>query len=205
MTRLWHGVLAALALVALIGQAVLVLDTGASLVNFFSYFTIQSNLLVLAAATAIALKPERSGTWWRRLRLAGLMGITVTGVVYTFLIGPYVSFDGAAWWYDKAFHYVVPLLAVIGHVAFRPRTGFRRGDLVVIVWPVVWLGYTMLRAEAVGPSFAANDGSASRYPYDFIDLDRHDSAYVVVACIGVTVVMLAVAWLYVRFSGPARD
>jgi hypothetical protein len=40
--------------------------TGTRVVNLLSFFTIQSNLLVLAAA------PSPDGRWWRVLRLDGL-------------------------------------------------------------------------------------------------------------------------------------
>ncbi|MGJ9412732.1 Pr6Pr family membrane protein [Aeromicrobium sp. CF4.19] len=202
VSRWTHAGLAVLALAALLGQGVLVLRAGDSVVDFFSYFTIQSNLLVLAAAVVIASGRQPDTTWWRLLRLAGLVGITVTGIVYATLIGPNVSFEGAAWWYDKVFHYVVPIVAVIGHVAFRPRTTFRRADVVVLVWPIAWLAYTLVRARVGSPEFAAV-GGPSRYPYDFLDVDAHGGAAAALGCLVVTAAMLLVAWLYVRLT-PAR-
>lgn len=200
MRRTWHAVLAMVGLVALVGQTVLVVRGGTGLLDLFSYFTIQSNLLVLVAATVIALGAEPSGRAWRALRLAGLVGITVTGVVYTVAIGPYVDFEGITWWYDKMFHYAVPLMAVVGHVAFRPRTPFAPRDLVFIVWPVLWLGYTLLRAEVGSPSFAAATDGVSRYPYDFLDVDAQGAASVAVAAVVVTLLLLALAAVYVRLG-----
>jgi hypothetical protein len=45
--------------------------------NTFSYFTIQSNLLVGAATLLLAIWLERSSTAFRVLRLSGLVAITV--------------------------------------------------------------------------------------------------------------------------------
>ncbi|WP_375000965.1 Pr6Pr family membrane protein [Aeromicrobium sp. CTD01-1L150] len=198
MTRLWHGALAVLVLGALLGQTEGVIRTGTGLVDLFSYFTIQSNILVMVTAALIAVRPDRHGRAWGILRLAALVGITVTGVVYAVAIGPYVSLAGAAWWYDKIFHYVVPGMAVLGHVALRPRTGFERRDLVFIAWPIIWLAYTMVRGAQGSPSFAAPQDRLSRYPYDFLDVDVHGAASVAVAAVVVTVLMLAVASVYVR-------
>lgn len=200
MTRVWHGLLGGIIVVALVGQTIDVVQTDSSLVDLFSYFTIQANLLVLVAAVLIAIQPHRSGPAWRVLRLAGLVGITVTGVVYTVAIGPHVSFEGLPWWYDKAFHYVVPLMTAIGHVALRPRTVFQRSDLVFIAWPVAWLAYTLTRAELGAPQFKAPNGQVSRYPYDFLDVEAHGGVFVAVACVLVTVLLLSVAAGYLRFS-----
>lgn len=200
----WHGATAAIAAVALVGQIVLVVDSGDGLLDFFSYFTIQSNLLVLATSVVLATGREPDSRGWRVLRLAALVGITVTGLVYATLIGPYVSFEGITWWYDKAFHYVVPLLAVVGHVWVGPRPRFVPADLVVLAWPVAWLAYTLARSEWGDPSFAANDGSVSRVPYDFLSTDLNGAGSVAVTCVGLTLGMLLVAGAYIRWSHRDR-
>lgn len=71
------------------GVNVLVDDAGAPsvglgerLVRFASYFTVQSNVLVVVGTAMLARDPARDGWWFRVLRIAGLVGITVTFVVY---------------------------------------------------------------------------------------------------------------------------
>src|ERR1051326_1100026 len=49
--------------------------------NFFSYFTIQSNLIVLAVAISLILLADRDGPFWRVVRLDALVCITVTCLV----------------------------------------------------------------------------------------------------------------------------
>src|SRR3954451_24012468 len=95
--RTWHAVTALVAIAALVLQLVLVLQggrvldevdppgTGMRLYRLLAYFTIESNLLVAVAAVTLALDPARDGGWWRVLRLAGLVAITVTAVVHFFL------------------------------------------------------------------------------------------------------------------------
>ncbi|HYQ74428.1 MAG TPA: hypothetical protein VER05_04735, partial [Cellulomonas sp.] len=51
------------------------------LVRLFSYFTIQSNLLVLVASALLAARPARSGRVMAVLHLDALLCIAVTGVV----------------------------------------------------------------------------------------------------------------------------
>lgn len=203
--RAWHAALAAIAVAALIGQTVLVIDDGTSLVDLFSYFTIQSNLLVAGTSAVIASGRVPTGHGWRVIRLAALVGITVTGVVYATLIGPYVEFDGLALVLDTTFHYVVPVAAVLGHVVLGPRPAWQWADLAMLAWPVAWLTYTLLRAEIGSPAFATADDGTSRYPYDFIDVDAHGSGAVAVACVGVTVLLALVAAAYVRTARPASS
>ena len=111
VTRTWHGLVALLAAIALVGQTVITVDRGGSLVNLFSYFTIESNVLVLITSVLLVQRPERGGTAFGILRLGSLTAITVTGVVYATLLAGNADFEGAEWWFDKIFHYVVPAMS----------------------------------------------------------------------------------------------
>ena len=94
----WFAVVFQLVLV-LQGSAVLVEEDppgrAESIYRFFAYFTIQSNLLVAISSTALAREPELDRPGWRVVRLAGLVGITVTGLVHFFLLRPLLDLDGA--------------------------------------------------------------------------------------------------------------
>jgi hypothetical protein len=53
----------------------------------FSFFTIQSNLLAGITSAQLFRNPNRDGRIWRAMRLAALFGITVTGIVYSTVLG----------------------------------------------------------------------------------------------------------------------
>jgi hypothetical protein len=200
MIRLWHGAIALIATVALVVQLVLVIDKDGSVVNFFSYFTVESNILVMIAAALIALKPDRGGTAFGILRMAGLVGITITGIIFSTVLAGKVEFEGIAWWTDKAFHYVVPAMAVIGFVAMKPRTRLDKISLWFLSWAVAWLAYTLVRAEVSDPVYAVADNKTANVPYDFLDLDHESGVAVAIACTGVTVLALAIASFYIWLS-----
>ena len=204
VTRLWHGAIAALAAFALIGQTALTIDRDRSLVNLFSYFTIESNVLVMVAAALIAVRPERGGEAFAILRLGSLVAITITGIVYATILAGNTDFTGIEWWYDKIFHYVVPALSVLGFVLFRPRTRFDRGALWFLVWPLAWLAYTLIRAAVSDPSYAVTSDRRADVPYDFLDVDRHGGLAVAVASLVVLALALALAWGYRRLSVSRR-
>lgn len=139
--RCWHALTALVALVALAIQIGLVLSgtavltsveppsTGTRLLRFFSYFTVQSNLLVLLTAGTLALDPLRDGRVWRVLRLDALVGITVTGIIHWFFLRPLLDLDGWSYATDKMLHVVVPLLAIVGWLVFGPRHRVTRAEL----------------------------------------------------------------------------
>jgi len=206
VTRLWHGLIAVLAAVALIGQAALTIDRDRSFTNFVSYFTIESNLLVLVTCVLLVLRPGRGGTAFGVLRLGSLTAITVTGLVYATILAGNGDFEGAEWWYDKLFHYVVPVMSVIGFVAFRPRTRLERTALWSLAFPIVWLAYTLVRAEVAEPEFMLTPTQPAHVPYGFLDVADHGVGAVTIACLVVTVIFVALELAYLRLSrGPRAE
>jgi hypothetical protein len=203
MTRLWHGLIASLAAFALIGQAVLTIDRDRSFVNFISYFTIESNLLVLVTCVLLVQRPDRDGTAFGLLRLGSLTAITVTGIVYATILAGNGDFHGIEWWYDKIFHYVVPAMSVIGFLAFRPRTRLDRRALWSLAFPIVWLVYTLVRAEVAEPVYPLTPTTTAHVPYGFLDVADHGAGVVTVACLVMTAGFVVLELAYIR-AGRAR-
>ncbi|WP_245923292.1 Pr6Pr family membrane protein [Paractinoplanes atraurantiacus] len=163
-SRIWHGLLFAVVLTSLVIQMVLSAQgTDAPAVTrfirLFSYFTIQSNVLVLLAAGSLMIDPGRDGRVWRVLRLDSLLGIIVTGIVYATILAGESDPHGAGWWSNLGFHYIAPWAALAGWLVFGPRP---RIDLRTIgwafLWPAAWIGYTL-----------AHGGTTDWFPYPFTD------------------------------------
>lgn len=205
MIRLWHAAIAVLAVVGLVGQTVLVIHHDRSLVNMFSYFTIQSNILVMIGAALVAIRPDRGGTAFGILRLAGLVGITITGIIFATILAGKADVEGPAWWYDKIFHYVVPAMAVIGFLAFRPRTRLSKSSLWFLGWAIAWLAYTLIRGGVSHPGYQVTNTRTSDFPYDFLDYDLHGGASVAVVSVAVMIFALVLAWGYVKLSQRGAD
>jgi hypothetical protein len=200
MNRLWHAAIAALVAFALISATVMVVDNGASLVNMYSYFTIQSNILMMIGAALVAIRPDRGGTAFEVIRLAGLVAITVTGIVFSTVLAGAIELEGLEWWNDKIFHYVVPAMAVIGYLVFRPRTLLHRGAYLFLVWPIAWLAYTLIRAGAADPRFRGENGTTMDVPYDFLSVDLQSAGSVALASLIVLALALGLAWCYLKLS-----
>ena len=191
--RLWHALTAVVTLGALALQLVLVLQGGRvldetepvplvdRLWRLVSYFTIQSNVLVAVATVLLARAPTRDGAAFRAVRLAGTVGITVTGVVHFTLLRPLLDLEGADYVADKLLHMVVPALAIIGWALFGPRPRVDRGAQVwSLAWPLAYLGYVLVVGAISG-----------WYPYPFLDVDDKGWARVLGAAVGITAVVVA--------------
>ena len=129
----------------------------------------------------LAVRPDRDGSVWRPLRLAALIGITVTGIVYSTVLAAIHQPHGTAeTLVNLAVHYIVPVAVIAGWLAFGPRP---RVDRCTVDWsllfPVLWMAYTLVRGAVWG-----------WYPYPFVDAASH--GYLRVAANGVLVTLVSV-------------
>ena len=191
----WFAATVVVVCVALAVQLLLVI-TGASVlveaaeppslvtrvVRFMSYFTIQSNILVLLTTWGLVRTADRDGTWWRIARLDAIAGITVTGVVHWFFLRPILHLQGWSAFADKLLHVLVPVMAVLGWALFGPRRRVSWSLLATaLVWPVLWLAYTLGYGAVTG-----------WYPYPFLDVGVLGYGSVLITSVAVAVVVLCV-------------
>ncbi len=167
------------------------------LVRLFGYFTIQSNLLVLATSVTLALAPRRDGPVWRVLRLDALLGITVTGLVYWALLAPTVRLEGAALAAGLGFHLLAPVgtLLVWSLVGPRPRVTWSTVRWA-FAWPLAWVAYTFAHGAVTG-----------WYPYPFLDVGTIGYAGALLGTAVVLVVAVVLVLLLRWLDGhlPARN
>lgn len=186
---------------AFTGAAILVTEdppgTGERVLRFFSYFTVQSNILVFASVLALTRDPDHDGRGWRVLRLTALLGITVTGLVYVVVLGPTLHPTGLGWWTNAGLHYAAPVLTLAGWLVFGPRPRVS-GHTVgwALIWPLGWIGYAL----ALG---AVTDW----YPYPFLDVTQigYAAALRNVAFVAVLAVVLLLLARLVDRRLPATE
>ena len=172
-------VLLALAALTAIGYDVTA-GPGVSDADYFSYFTVLSNLFASAMLLHGGLRParERSGKV-ELLRGAAVVYILTTGIVYLLLLsGPAPAYP----WVNAILHYVMPVAMTLDWLLDPPRV---RLDLTrtVVLWmafPLLYILYTLVRGAIVG-----------WYPYFFVN--PHRGGYLLVAgdCLAVGIGILA--------------
>jgi hypothetical protein len=183
---------ATLAIVAMTYQfAVLNVEPGYAKGNFFSFFTIQSNILAVCALFLLVATPRNRRTpLFDGARSAAVLYIAITGVVFALLLaGLQEELQTTTPWVDVVVHKVLPVAVVLDWVVDPPRN--RLPWWTVLAWlayPAAWLAYTLVRGEIV-----------DWYPYPFVDVSAHGYAGVLgrslVLTVGFAVGAAALLWL----------
>jgi hypothetical protein len=170
--------------------------------NFFSFFTIDSNvgaIVVFAIGAVVLIRKGRDPRWFGILRACVTSYMAVTGIVYNMLLRG-VSEGSVVAWSNEVLHVVGPVLVVLDWLFApgRPRLEWKTLWWVVS-FPLAWAIYTMIR----GP-LAYNDVAQKRtwYPYPFLDPSLAPEGYVSVAfyVVLIAAVICGVGALVVRIS-----
>lgn len=161
---------------------------GVSDTDYFSYFTVLSNLFAAAMLLHGGLRPasERSRTV-ELFRGAAVVYILTTGIVYLLLLSGHAPTYP---WANAILHYLMPVAVTLDWLADPPRTRLEPARAVVLwmAFPLLYIIYTLTRGAIVG-----------WYPYFFVNPHRN-GGYLLVAgdClavgIGIAALIAATAW-----------
>ncbi len=165
-------------------------------VNFFSYFTIETNILVfmtlLLSAVAIAMGKNSKLDILRSavtvyalivgigfaLLLAGIEGITLTAVP----------------WDNTVLHYIMPVAMLIDLLVDRPKGKLLfKQSLVWLLFPIIYVAYSLTRGAFIG-----------WYPYPFLNPDTKGYESVAFTVLCLLVLALGLTWAIVKLSGKRK-
>jgi hypothetical protein len=189
----WSAVrigLAALTLTAVARQLTLQLQLGLSPVNFFSFFTILSNLLasvVLLSEAAAVLRGRPLGPSAETIRGASVAMMALVGVGFSLLLrdtdlGPLLP------WVNTVTHYLMPVAVVLDWLLVPPRHPVPLARIGAwAVFPLLYLVYALIRGSLVG-----------WYPYPFLDPGKVGGyGGVALYCLALLAAFLVTSWLLV--------
>lgn len=184
-------------------------DVSTTVANFFSFFTILSNIGAVVVLTWAAIR-----SWTRRTDGVDSLGLAVTlasvatymiitGIVYNTLLRFVTLPQGTTVpWSNEVLHVVVPIFLLLD-VLFAPgrRALGWRTIWAVLIFPLAWVVYTLVRANLVVNPLS---GLPYWYPYPFLD-PNNPSGYLSVAAyvIGIAVAIAATA-AFVVWVGRRR-
>jgi hypothetical protein len=184
------GARVALGVLALVAVVTRLLEVdgepGFSAANFFSYFTIQSNLiaavvLIVAGVGLLRSRPmsERLDLW----RGAATLYIATTGVVYSLMLA--ADEPSLFRWTNLVLHYAMPIALVVDWAVVRTSApiAFRRA-VVWIAYPAAFIVYTLIRGAIV-----------DWYPYPFVDVADRGYPRVLLTTLVLGAGMFGLIWL----------
>lgn len=142
-------------------------ETGAAelTLNYFSFFTILTNVLVALALTLPVIAPgTRLGRWAgsEGVRACVTMYAVVVGLVYHFLLHATWDPQGLSLVANTLLHYVMPAAILLDWLLFTPKGRLRWIDAAKwLVFPLIYGGWTLIHGYA-----------ADWWPYWFTDVSE---------------------------------
>ncbi len=178
-----------LIVIALVAQLLTNIQQGLSVVNFFSFFTVESNILAAAVLLTVGI-----GTLARRkatpqfafIRGAATLYMTITGIVFALLLsGLQAELQLTVPWINVVLHYIGPVVLLVDWLLFPPKFKFTfRVALGWLIFPVAYLCYSLVRGSFV-----------QWYPYPFINPIENGWPSVIVMSIIIAAGSAGLAWL----------
>lgn len=174
---------------ALAVQVYSTLEQGRSLLNFFSFFTIQSNiiagvvLLIVGVGTLLNVKASRQFAF---IRGAATLYMVITGIVFALLLaGLAERLQLTVPWVNTVLHYLIPIVMLVDWLLFPPKFKFSlRHTILWLAFPLVYLAYALIRGSIV-----------NWYPYPFLDPPQVGWVSVIVTSIAIAIGAAGLAWL----------
>jgi hypothetical protein len=186
---------------ALIAQLIIHLQTipadiTESLIRFFSYFTILTNILVAIYVTALFLAPanRQAGFFFSpSVQTAITLYIVVVGLIYNIILRQLWDSHGLQAVLHDLLHTAAPLLVLIFWWRWINVKNLQFSNIPPwLIYPAVYATLILLRGHTPG-----------WYPYPFLDAHRIGYVQVLINSAGLMIVFLVFSFLFV-FVGKKK-
>jgi hypothetical protein len=159
-------------------------------INFFSYFTILTNILAALALTLPWLVPQSTaGKFFARptVRTAIAAYIIIVMTIVYFVLRHLTDFQGWNLVADLLLHYVMPILFVIDWLFLVPKQTLTVNDTPGwLACPIIYLIWTFIHGAFSG-----------FYPYPFLNGAELGNARVLLNEVGLLVIFLVLGFILV--------
>lgn len=186
--------LAILVIAAITTQLLHTIETGRSVANFFSFFTIESNILAACILLCFGILGLKNDAWKPRAFLSYARGavtlyMTMTGIIYIILLsGNETSLQTTIPWVNVVLHYIMPVAMFVDWLLHPPaKPVVYRQAIWWLTFPVAYLFYSLIRGPMVG-----------WYPYPFLNPILNSWSHVVMMCFIITIGVIIVIRIVVQ-------
>ncbi|MDX2776072.1 Pr6Pr family membrane protein [Streptomyces caniscabiei] len=187
--RIFFGILV---IVAIITQLADGLQQERDIINFFSFFTIQSNILaalILITVGIGALAKKKGSPQFAFLRGAATLYMIMTGIIFAlFLSGLQQALQTTIPWVNTVLHYIMPVVMLLDWLLYPPaqRVPFKKA-LWWLAYPLAYLVYSWGRGAFT-----------HWYPYPFLNPDVNGWPIVLGTCAFIGVIITGIVKLLTR-------
>lgn len=161
--------------------------------NYFSYFTILTNLFVAVILTLPVVAPASAAGRWALLppvRARATLYLVIVGLGYHLLLSAGSTLQGLAAFGNFIVHYVMPVAALADWLVFTPRGGLGWGDpLRWLRYPLVYFVWTIVHGYA-----------SDWWPYWFLNLPQLGLARFALATAALLTLLLAAGFAFVAID-----
>jgi hypothetical protein len=169
--------------------------------NFFSYFTVLTNLLIALCLSFILLSPSSlPGRFFSKPGTIAAIAlyIFIVGLTYNTILRFIWQPTGLQRLVDEALHVIIPLLFILFWSLFAPKGTLKWSyPFRWLVYPGIYLVYALLRGEYSG-----------FHAYPFIDTVKLGYGRVLLNAGGLMLLFIAAGYLFValgRKTGPSTN
>jgi hypothetical protein len=152
--------------------------------NFFSFFTIESNVfsvvILLVGAYLLLARKGADPTWFTVTRASVVTYMIVTGIVYNLLLRGISLPQGTTLpWSNEVVHLIAPIYLLLDWLFAPGRTPLRFSRIwIIILFPLAWVVYTLVRAPLVIDEVLHR---SYWYPYPFLNPHTSQNGYLSVS------------------------
>ena len=185
----WFAVIAQLYLI-IVNRVESIPET---ILRFFSFYTILTNILVALCFTILGFNPNsKLGRFFSKstTQTAIAVYITTVGVVYNVILRFIWNPQGLQMAVDELLHLLTPVLFILYWMIYTPKAGLQWKNVFPwLLYPFVYFGFILIRGALSG-----------YYPYPFINVKTLGYYKVLLNTGGLTIGFLLLSLLLVAIA-----
>jgi hypothetical protein len=157
-----------------------------TVINYFSFFTILTNILIAVCFTCLALNYRSGiGGFFTRpsVLTASAVHITIVGLIFNIILRPEIHSTGMQAWISDVLHVATPILFIAYWLLYVPKHYYSWKTIALwLIYPIVYLIYVLVRGAY-----------ADFYPYPFVDVRLWGLSKVLESCGIITIIYILFA------------
>ena len=192
--RLFLAMLAILAWFALAAQLYIIIryrtaSVGATIVQYFSYYTILTNIMIAWVCTVLFIRREDT-VKRKKVLTAILVYILTVGLTYNLILRSLWKPEGLQLLADNLLHSIIPFIYLVFWLIFVKKHTLQWSDFLPwLIYPLMYLVYVLIRGAIYGV-----------YPYPFIDVAQIGYPKALLNAVMVTGVIVIFSLLSVGYT-----